>query len=113
MTAEPRGIWACNPNGLSDGDGEFFYEGHRDGEWITVVTYMGESDGKPVVQLDTGGDVDFRINVNDAPIWDQSAEEKSVADFIKAALADGSNDAMFEAVCNIANLYQIELPEEL
>lgn len=110
---EPRGTWQANPNGLGEGDGEFYYQGNDPAHGITVVTYMGHDDGKPVIQIDTHGDVNFRINVNDAPIWDQSAEESSVADHIKAALADGSNDAMFEAVCAIAGLYEIELPEEL
>ncbi len=41
---------------------------------IVVTAYHGEMDGKPVVQIDTGIDVDFRINVNDAPIWDRSTD---------------------------------------
>lgn len=39
-----------------------------DGRTLIVTFYYGEHDGKPVVQID--GDADFRVNVNDGPIWD-------------------------------------------
>lgn len=39
---------------------------------LEVSFYMGLHDGKPVIQIDGTGD--FRINVNDSPIWDQSTE---------------------------------------
>jgi hypothetical protein len=40
---------------------------------LMVTFYIGQSDGKPVIQID--GSADFRVNVNDCPIWDQSTEE--------------------------------------
>lgn len=40
-----------------------------DDDGLTVTFYHGRDDGKPVVQID--GEADFRINVNDCPIWDQ------------------------------------------
>lgn len=39
---------------------------------IVVTFYHGQMDGKPVIQID--GSADFRINVNDCPVWDQSTE---------------------------------------
>lgn len=39
---------------------------------LEVTFYMGQMDGKPVIQIDGSGD--FRVNVNDGPIWDQSTE---------------------------------------
>jgi hypothetical protein len=44
-------------------------ENTRTMEGLRVTFYLGEMDGKPVVQVDGSGD--FRVNVNDAPIWDQ------------------------------------------
>ena len=35
---------------------------------LDVTFYHGAQDGVPVIQIDGGGR--FRINVNDAPIWD-------------------------------------------
>lgn len=38
---------------------------------IRLSVYFGERDGVPVVQLDTDDEAGrFRINVNDAPVWD-------------------------------------------
>ena len=39
---------------------------------LVVTFYHGQMDGKPVIQID--GTADFRINVNDCPVWDQSTE---------------------------------------
>lgn len=39
---------------------------------LQVMFYHGRDDGKPVIQID--GSADFRINVNDCPVWDQSTE---------------------------------------
>lgn len=39
---------------------------------LTITFYHGQMDGKPVIQID--GSADFRINVNDCPVWDQSTE---------------------------------------
>ncbi|QOP66214.1 hypothetical protein SEA_DANIELLEIGNACE_74 [Arthrobacter phage DanielleIgnace] len=39
---------------------------------LEVIFWMGREDGKPVIQIDGRGD--FRINVNDNPIWDRSTE---------------------------------------
>jgi len=36
---------------------------------LVVTFYHGQMDGKPVIQID--GEADFRINVNDCPVWDQ------------------------------------------
>lgn len=41
-------------------------------EGIVLTFYHGREDGKPVIQID--GQADFRINVNDGPVWDQSTE---------------------------------------
>lgn len=38
-----------------------------------VTAYYGETDGKPVVQIDGSGDL--RVNVNDAPVFDRHTEE--------------------------------------
>lgn len=40
---------------------------------LEIVLYHGREDGKPVIQID--GNADFRINVNDCPVWDQSTEQ--------------------------------------
>lgn len=37
-----------------------------------VTVYYGETDNKPVVQVDGSGDL--RVNVNDAPVFDQDTE---------------------------------------
>jgi hypothetical protein len=39
---------------------------------LQITFYHGRDDGKPVIQID--GSADFRINVNDCPVWDQSTE---------------------------------------
>lgn len=41
---------------------------------ITVTTYHGADDGKPVVQIDTGSDVDLRVNVNDGTVFNDSVD---------------------------------------
>jgi hypothetical protein len=43
---------------------------------LEVTFYMGEADGKPVIQVD--GDGDFRINVNEGVVFDRSTEENSL-----------------------------------
>lgn len=113
-TAAPaRGAWVWSDQENLENAGLAHHTAGQEDPNLEISLWHGYHDGKPVIQIDTHGDVDFRINVNDAPIWDQSAEESSVADIIKHALADGENDAMFEAVCEIAALYEIEIPEEL
>ena len=47
-------------------------ENTRTMEGLRVTFYLGEKDGKPVVQIDGSGD--FRINVNDGAIWDQHTD---------------------------------------
>lgn len=42
-------------------------------EGLVLTFYHGQMDGKPVIQID--GSADFRININDCPVWDQSTEE--------------------------------------
>lgn len=71
---------------------------------LTVTFYHGQMDGKPVIQID--GEADFRINVNDCPVWDQSTEvDYSMPEELKEAL-----------VRNIAELsvdsYYVEQEEE-
>lgn len=39
---------------------------------LEITFYHGQMDGKPVIQID--GTADFRININDCPVWDQSTE---------------------------------------
>ena len=39
---------------------------------LEITFFHGQMDGKPVIQID--GQADFRINVNDCPVWDQSTE---------------------------------------
>lgn len=43
---------------------------------LAVTFYHGRDDGKPVIQID--GEADFRINVNDCPVWDQQTGEPYV-----------------------------------
>lgn len=43
---------------------------------LAITFYHGRDDGKPVIQID--GNADFRINVNDCPIWDQQTGEPYV-----------------------------------
>lgn len=40
---------------------------------LEITFYHGQMDGKPVIQID--GSADFRINVNDCPIWDQHTDQ--------------------------------------
>lgn len=42
-----------------------------DDQQIFLSCFVGD-DGKPVIQIDST--VDFRVNVNDAPIWDFDPE---------------------------------------
>ena len=52
---------------------------------LEITFYHGQMDGKPVVQID--GSADFRINVNDVPVWDQSTEvDYSMPEELKEAL---------------------------
>lgn len=45
-------------------------------EGITVDAWISVLDGVPVVQIDTHERTGrFRVNVNDGPIWDQTAEQ--------------------------------------
>ena len=44
-------------------------------QYLEVTFYKGATDGKPVVQIDGQGD--FRINVNDEPIWDADPNNHS------------------------------------
>ena len=55
---------------------------------VRVSTYRGESDGVPVVQVDTDDNASrVRINVNDAPVWDASPEAGLSAEVAAAALS--------------------------
>lgn len=51
---------------------------------ILVTAYHGAADGKPVIQIDTSPDVDLRVNVNDAPVFNQSVDSNEFGT-IKAA----------------------------
>jgi hypothetical protein len=41
---------------------------------LTVTVFHGPDDGRPVIQID--GEARFRVNVNDAPIWDGDPEHQ-------------------------------------
>lgn len=76
---KPDGEWLVQLGGNpipipSDSDTPSVQLWHEDAddESLKVTFYHGQMDGKPVIQID--GSADFRINVNDAPIWDQSTE---------------------------------------
>lgn len=49
-------------------------ENVKTNEELRVTFYLGEMDGKPVVQVDGSGD--FRVNVNDAPVFDRHTESE-------------------------------------
>ena len=57
-------------------------------EGITVTTYRGESDGAPVVQIDTTGYSGWlRINLNDGPpLFDGDPERLTEMDAVVAYL---------------------------
>ena len=40
---------------------------------LEITFYHGQMDGKPVIQID--GSADFRVNVNDCPVWDQHTDQ--------------------------------------
>lgn len=84
VQAEPRGVWQADPNGLEEGDGQFTYRSKNGREQITVVTYFGQEDGKPVLQID--GSADFRINVNDGVVFDRSTESNSLLHDVALAM---------------------------
>ena len=82
--AKPHGTWQADPNGLAEGDGQFSYRSNDGKQRLTVVTYFGQADGKPVLQID--GEADFRINVNDAPVYDRHTDSESVLNLAALAL---------------------------
>lgn len=45
-------------------------------EHFEVTFYLGEDDGKPVVQVDGTGDI--RVNVNDGAVFDRHTETNSI-----------------------------------
>lgn len=54
---------------------------------LAVTFYHGQMDGKPVIQID--GEADFRINVNDCPVWDQSTSvDYSMPEELRDALKE-------------------------
>lgn len=53
---------------------EWIHGTHVDpADGLVLTFYHGQMDGKPVIQID--GEADFRINVNDCPIWDQHTDQ--------------------------------------
>lgn len=75
----PAGVWTQYDNrgamSLVDGPAKVRWVHSTEGFTalgLEITFYHGRDDGKPVIQID--GSADFRINVNDCPVWDQSTE---------------------------------------
>lgn len=68
------------------------YNRANEEETLEVTFYEGELDGKPVVQVDGGGD--FRVNINDGVVFDRHTESESL--IYKAALALYHVEVQFE-----------------
>jgi hypothetical protein len=49
------------------------------GEDYSITVFRSNLDDVPVVQIDTNGDGErFRININEAPVWDGNPEKDSL-----------------------------------
>jgi hypothetical protein len=51
-------------------------ENSKTHEDLRVTFYLGEADGKPVVQIDGAGD--FRVNVNEGVVFDRHTDSESL-----------------------------------
>lgn len=79
-------------------------------EYLEVTFYKGVDDRKPVVQIDGAGD--FRVNVNDCPVYDRHTDSDSLMG--RAALALYHTDVQSVDDARHFSLVQMhELREEL
>ncbi len=112
MTYDPtsEGHWAAHhnfaPGAVEPGEIRLSLAHHpgpphfrRAAPELEVVFFHGAEDGKPVIQID--GSMDFRINVNDGTIWDQSPE---AARQPFPDVEDASNVEAFWQLCERAAL---------
>lgn len=81
---EGWGPWKDRQRGhvLDDVDGVTI-SGQGDDE-LDIAFFKGADDRKPVIQIDGQGD--FRINVNDAPVYDRHTDTESVLNLAALAL---------------------------
>lgn len=72
---EGWGFWKDRQHGhvLDDVDGATI--SGPNGDELDIAFYKGAGDAKPVIQIDGQGD--FRINVNDCPVYDRHTDSES------------------------------------
>lgn len=90
VEVRPNGEWRLVMAGRTLADGEGMqsvlleHANIEDATGLSIVVYHGSADGVPVVQID--GDGQFRVNVNDGPIWvaDPNSHEHEQCKCVKA-----------------------------